>query len=66
MGVWLLGDIGAMAGVVLAMLGFQALTRKVEGFRRMADNLNDLHGRIRELDAQKNVLRETYADLYKV
>jgi len=31
MGVWLLGDIGAMAGVVLAMLGFQALTRKVEG-----------------------------------
>jgi uncharacterized protein len=31
MGTWLLGTLGAMAGVILAMLGFQALTRKVEG-----------------------------------
>lgn len=33
MGTWLLGTLGAMAGVVLAMLGFQALTRGVEGQR---------------------------------
>jgi membrane protease YdiL (CAAX protease family) len=33
MGTWLLGTIGAMAGVILAMLGFQALTRGVEGQR---------------------------------
>ena len=31
MGTWLLGTLGAMAGVILAMLGFQALTRRVEG-----------------------------------
>lgn len=30
-GCFVLGDVGAIAGVVLAMLGFQALTRKVEG-----------------------------------
>jgi hypothetical protein len=42
------------------------LTRRVEGFRRVGDNLNSLQDRIRELDARKNVLRERHADLVNV
>ncbi len=62
--VWLRSALGPLS---LQIKEHEALlTRKVEGFRRMADNLNDLHGRIRELDAQKNVLRERHADLVGV
>jgi hypothetical protein len=42
------------------------LTRRVEGFRRVTDNLSSLQDRIRELDARKNVLRERHADLVNV
>ncbi|MBL8542127.1 MAG: dynamin family protein [Betaproteobacteria bacterium] len=42
------------------------LTRRIEGFRRVADDLSSLHGRIRDLDARKNVLRERHADLVGV
>jgi hypothetical protein len=42
------------------------LTRRVEGFRRVGDNLSSLQDRIRELDARKNVLRERHADLVNV
>jgi hypothetical protein len=42
------------------------LTRRVEGFRKVGENINNLQGRIRDLDAQKNTLREKHADLVSV
>jgi hypothetical protein len=42
------------------------LTRRVEGFRKVAGNLNALQERMRDLDAQKNTLRERHADLVGV
>jgi hypothetical protein len=42
------------------------LARRVAGFRNVAENLNNVQGRMRDLDAQKNVLRERHADLVGV
>jgi hypothetical protein len=42
------------------------LTRRVAGFRKVAENLNTLQGRMRDLAAQKNALRESHADLMGV
>ena len=42
------------------------LTRRVAGFRKVAEKLNTLQGRMRDLAAQKNALRESHADLMGV
>jgi hypothetical protein len=66
------GDVDGWLKSVLGPLSMQIkeheamLSRRVEGFRGVAENLNTLQGRAKDLQAQKIKLREKHAELVEV